>query len=259
LYWDGSIDGFAGQVIDGIEILPAVAAGTPTPTATPTLTQLPADTPTITSIPSDTPTKTLTSTVTDTPPETSTPTSAPLPSSTPTDTPPDTSTPTSAPLPTSTPTRTPTPTPSTPITIGETNVLNTDDYGNGNLLIAQQAVLSQNATIQSLSFYVTTASGQLRLGIYDDTGGNPGALKAQTAAFTPVVGWNTQNVSTPALLPAGTYWLAYLPQSNNLHFRVASTGSARGYSYPFGIMPSTYSSSPMSADVHWSFYATLIR
>jgi hypothetical protein len=239
LYWDGSIDGFAGQVIDGIEILPAVAAGTPTPTATPTLTQLPADTPTITSIPSDTPTKTLTSTVTDTPPETSTPTSAPLP--------------------TSTPTRTPTPTPSTPITIGETNVLNTDDYGNGNLLIAQQAVLSQNATIQSLSFYVTTASGQLRLGIYDDTGGNPGALKAQTAAFTPVVGWNTQNVSTPALLPAGTYWLAYLPQSNNLHFRVASTGSARGYSYPFGIMPSTYSSSPMSADVHWSFYATLIR
>ncbi|MBE7554333.1 MAG: hypothetical protein HS126_25040 [Anaerolineales bacterium] len=29
-------------------------------------------------------------------------------------------------------------------------------------------------------------------------------------------------------ITGGTYWLAYLAQSNNLHFRVALTGSARG-------------------------------
>jgi hypothetical protein len=132
-----------------------------------------------------------------------------------------------------------------------------DDSGNGNVLIAQQAVLPQNATLQSLSFYVATASGQLRLGIYDDASGNPGTLRAQTAAFTPSIGWNTQNVQAPTLLPAGTYWLAYLPQNNNLHLRLALNGSARGYSYSFGAMPTTFPSSPMTGAYHWSLYATL--
>src|SRR5215468_9049036 len=95
------------------------------------------------------------------------------------------------------------------ITIGETNVLSTADSGNGNLLAAQNATLSQPATIQSLSFYVTQASGNLVLGIYDASGpnGGPGALKAQTNSFAPVLGWNTANVITPLSLPAGTYWL----------------------------------------------------
>ena len=85
------------------------------------------------------------------------------------------------------------------ITMGETNVLTAGDGGNANLLLSQEATLSQTATIQSLSFHVTNAAGSLRLGIYDATGpgGGPGALKAQTNAFTPVVGWNTASVITP--------------------------------------------------------------
>ncbi len=144
-------------------------------------------------------------------------------------------------------------------TIGETNILSADDSGNGNLLIAQQVVLGQNATILSMSFYVTTASGNLRLGIYDATGPNgaPGALKAQTAAFTPVSGWNTQNVVSPVSLPAGTYWLAYLPSSSSLAFRVANSGSAKWYSYSYQALPATFSTSPMGGTYHWSFYATL--
>jgi hypothetical protein len=138
--------------------------------------------------------------------------------------------------------------------------LSGDDSGNGNLLVAQQTSLSQSATIQSLSFYVSTAVGQLRLGIYDDAGGRPGTLKAQTLAFTPVVGWNTRSVQTPVLLPAGTYWLVYLPQSDSLHFQVdRTTGSASYYSYTFGAMPSTFSSSATSGTFHFSFYATLTR
>src|SRR5688572_12963448 len=63
-----------------------------------------------------------------------------------------------------------------PITIGETSILPSGDSGNGNLILSTQVSLSQTATIESLSFYVTTASGNLRLGIYDATGagGNPG-------------------------------------------------------------------------------------
>src|SRR3989338_8681951 len=147
----------------------------------------------------------------------------------------------------------------TAITIGETTVLTSNDSGNGNLLIAQQATLSQIATIQSLSFYVTTAGGDLRLGIYDATGpnGGPGAKKAETNSFTPTTGWNTANVITPVSLPTGTYWLTYLPSSSSLGFRLAYTGSAKWYSYTYGVMPTTYSTAPTAGTYHWSFYATL--
>ena len=145
------------------------------------------------------------------------------------------------------------------IKIGETTILSGDDNGNGNLLLAQQTSLGQTATITSMSFYVTTTGGSLRLGIYDATGpgGGPGTLKAQTASFTPVSGWNTANVTSPVSLTAGTYWIAYLPSSNALGFKVATTGSARFYSYTSGTMPTTFSTSPNSATAHWSFYATL--
>ena len=85
------------------------------------------------------------------------------------------------------------------VTIGQTSVLSSGDSGNGNLLLAQSATLAQAATVQSLSFYVTAASGSLILGVYDATGpnGGPGALKAQTNSFTPVTGWNTAHVITP--------------------------------------------------------------
>ena len=58
-----------------------------------------------------------------------------------------------------TPTLTPTPTPGV-IAIGETAVLSTADDGNGNLLVAQQATLPVTSALQSMSFYVTNASGQ---------------------------------------------------------------------------------------------------
>src|SRR6516225_1771283 len=151
--------------------------------------------------------------------------------------------------------------PASTITIGEINVLSTADSGNKNLLAAQNATLSQPATINSLSFYVTQASGNLILGIYDASGpnGGPGALKAQTNSFTPVSGWNTANIITPVSLPAGTYWLAYLPSSNTLAFVKGLTSgiSNRYYSYPFGALPAQFSTSPSSDASHWSLYATL--
>ncbi len=148
-----------------------------------------------------------------------------------------------------------------PMTIGETTILPNGDGGNANLLIAQNAALPQPATIQSLSFYVATAAGSLRLGVYDATGpsAGPGALKAQTASFTPVTGWNTKSVTIPVLLPVGTYWLAYLPSSNSLAFRkaVVSGTSAKYHTLTFGSMPATFPASPLSDSAHWSFYATL--
>jgi hypothetical protein len=149
----------------------------------------------------------------------------------------------------------------TNLNIGETNILASDDSGNGNMLLAQQTSLGQTATIQSMSFYVATASGKLRLGIYDASGpsGGPGAKKAETAEITPVTGWNTANVTTPVSLPAGTYWLAYFPNDNNLHFRLdTSSGTHRYYSLTYTTMPATFSTTPTTGAGHWSLYASLV-
>jgi hypothetical protein len=92
----------------------------------------------------------------------------------------------------------------------------------------------------------------------DGTRRGPGAKKAETNAFTPVVGWNTVNVVTPVALSPGTYWLAYLPQSNSLRFKAdRSTGQIRYDAYPFAPMPATFSTSTTSEVTHWSLFGTL--
>ena len=145
------------------------------------------------------------------------------------------------------------------ITIGQTSVQTTADWGNANLLLAQSATLSQTATIQSMSFYVTAAAGKLVLGIYDNTGtgGSPGKLLASTGAFTPIVGWNTQAVTSPVSLAAGTYWLAYFPNDNGLSFVIGHSGKYSIDPTTFsGSMPSKFTQSS-TANWSWSFYATL--
>src|SRR5262249_697119 len=134
------------------------------------------------------------------------------------------------------------------------------DSGNGNLLLVQDAVLSKSGAIQSLSFYVKRANGDLRLGIYDATGpnGGPGVLKAQTAAFTPVAGWNTRTVTTPVTLPAGKYWLAYLPSNSALTFATDfSIGSFKAAQVKFGPMPAKFPTVTIQGATHWSLYGTL--
>ena len=145
------------------------------------------------------------------------------------------------------------------IAIGETNVLTTADSWNGNLLVAQRAKLERAATILSLSFYITRASGRLRLGIFDATGpeGGPGTKIAETDEITPTVGWNKANVIAPVYAPRGTYWLAYLASDNNLAFVKKLSGLARYYRYPYGMMPERFSSSSQSEVVHWSLFANL--
>lgn len=145
-------------------------------------------------------------------------------------------------------------------TIGEVNVLPDNDSGNGNLLLAQQALLSQAGTIQSLSFYVTSPAGQLRLGVYDASGpsGGPGVKIAETAEITPVAGWNTSAVLAPVVLAPGTYWLAYFPSDSSLSFKHNwGAGNFVQYSLSYGPMPATFPTPFFSGPDHWSFFGTL--
>src|SRR5882724_9580015 len=148
----------------------------------------------------------------------------------------------------------------TPVSLGETTVFSDGDGGNGNLLLVQDATLSRAATLKSLSFHVNAPAGNLRLGIYDATGpnGGPGALKAQTASFTPAAGWNTRSVTTPVSLPPGKYWLAYFPSSSALQFPANfSVGSAMGAYLRFGPMPAKFPAISVTGALHWSLYGTL--
>ena len=145
-------------------------------------------------------------------------------------------------------------------TLGETTVLSKSDSGNGNMLLVQSASLTKTAAIQSMSIYITTASGKLRMGIYDATGsgGGPGKLLATTAEITPVTGWNKANVTTPVSLASGTYWLAFLPSSGSLTCKQTyNSGTAQWAGYTYGAMPSTFPAVQGSMKAHWSLYATL--
>ena len=94
-------------------------------------------------------------------------------------------------------------------------------------------------------------------GYRGERGWRPGAKKAETGEITPVTGWNTAAVAAPVSLPAGTYWLAYLPSSSSLRFRRAGSGTCRYYSYTYGVMPATFGTSTTSISDRWSFYGTL--
>ena len=143
-------------------------------------------------------------------------------------------------------------------TIGETNVLSTQDGDNANLALTQNATLTQTGTLQSLSFYVTTAAGNLVLGLYGtNSAGTPGQLLAHTKPFVPVVGWNTQPVVSQAVLAPGTYWLSYAPSSNTLGFRFGAGGRYYFQQLTYtGVLPNTFAQTQTGGG-HWSFYATL--
>ena len=142
--------------------------------------------------------------------------------------------------------------------IGETNVLSTQDGDNANLALTQNATLTQTGTLQSLSFYVTSAAGNLVLGLYGtNSAGTPGQLLAYTKPFVPVVGWNTQPVVSQVVLAPGTYWLSYAPSSNSLGFRIGSGGRYYFQQLTYtGVLPNTFAQTQTGGG-HWSFYATL--
>lgn len=150
--------------------------------------------------------------------------------------------------------------PTVPLTIGETSILNGVRSGYGELLLAQQATLEESGDIESISMYIVSPSGQLRLGVYDDNDGSPGALVAETAPFTPLPGWNTQNVLTSSLLLPGNYWLAFLPENGDKQFAFASdVGISQYATYSFANLPNSFPDSPISEAGRFSIYATLSR
>ncbi len=147
----------------------------------------------------------------------------------------------------------------TTLNIGQTGVMSGQDGGSSTYLNAQIATLSQTATMQSISIYIKAAAGQMYMGVYNNNSGKPGSLVATTAQFTPVVGWNTINVTTPVSLAAGTYWLSYQPNNDGLGQAFSTTSGTTYYAQPrtYGALPGSFPASTLAANTESSVYATL--
>jgi hypothetical protein len=113
--------------------------------------------------------------------------------------------------------------------------------------------------LASISFYVASAAGTFRVGVYDNTGTNgPGKLVAQSGDITAATGWNT--IPMPATeLSQGTYWLYVLPSSNSLAFvKIAVAGDHNPFvAVAYGSMPAVFPTSTQTTDSEWSLYATV--
>ena len=148
-----------------------------------------------------------------------------------------------------------------PITIGNTTVLSLRSSNDANVMLTYKVNLATTATIQSLSIYTKRTGGRLYLAIYGDNAGYPGALKATTAEFTPVTGWNTQSVTTKVALSPGTYWLVVEPSSNNYGTGYDGAGPANNSynaSRAYGPMPATFPAGGQANSYRFSLYATLL-
>ncbi len=151
--------------------------------------------------------------------------------------------------------------PPPPLTMGEPRMMAGTRSSIGDLLHVQQVTLPNSGIAKSMSIYVNNPSaGQLRLGIYADDAGAPGALLAETAAFTPILGWNTQNLVTEPTLHTGAYWLAFVPSNNGMQF--AFTPATEGHEFTahsFAPLPNPFTASTTNQAGTFSVYATLIQ
>lgn len=141
--------------------------------------------------------------------------------------------------------------------MGVTSVLSGSD-NLLNYLVSYRVTLDSDSTIRSLSVYVKTAAGNMRMGVYSDNSNNPGTLLAYTNEFSPVVGWNTVQTNEVELQP-GNYWIAFESDTSSMILAALSSGGVHRYksSWTYGALPSSFPTPIGSGSWQYSVYANL--
>lgn len=142
-------------------------------------------------------------------------------------------------------------------TFGNATLKTTNAAGQNGYLFAFKHSLTEAGKIDSISLYVLVAAGNIRLAIYSDSAGSPGALLCQTASQTAVEGWNTLIPTTLPTLAAGTYWLAFQVSSATLQIRYqAGAANQRAYrTFTYNAFPDPFGTPTLDAYTY-SIYAT---
>jgi hypothetical protein len=120
--------------------------------------------------------------------------------------------------------------------------------------IASSFTALSSFTATKMNIYVSTASGNARLGIYSSSSGQPGTLLTQTAEIPLSNGWNRGTLGSSQYIIAGiTYWLVVeLNSSATTLFYNSATGRLRYKSAAYGSMPSTV---PLNCDEGTGVYS----
>jgi fibronectin type 3 domain-containing protein len=114
----------------------------------------------------------------------------------------------------------------------------------------------------ALNLYVDSGSAvsTLKVGVYADSSGKPGALLASGSLSSPrASNWNAVTLTTNPSLSAGTtYWIAALGVGGQLNYRDAATGSCSQSNSATGLanLPATWSPGSSWASCNLSAYVS---
>jgi len=131
-----------------------------------------------------------------------------------------------------------------------------------NKIFCQKCSLASAGALQSISIYIdTTYECNMRMCVYADSSGSPGALQAETDVWlVTATGWNTRATLTNPNLAAGDYWLAFKYPTDDLVIpRTTESGSTkrRTLTYAAGSFPDPAGSPWTYETMLLSWYATL--
>jgi hypothetical protein len=138
------------------------------------------------------------------------------------------------------------------------------DNGDANTIIASSAALTNAGTVTTMSLYIagTGVVGNAMMAIYDASGigGAPGELVAQTASFLVGPGWNTHPVATPVRLQPGTYYVTFMPSTNEagpVYVKGTSHSNYFIHATAYGSFPALFGQGMSQPGLVYSEYATL--
>jgi hypothetical protein len=116
----------------------------------------------------------------------------------------------------------------TTVTIGDTNIEPNKDGVTQDFIGGSRALVTQNCTTQTMSFYCGVAGSNAVLSIYSDNNGAAATQLCQSAPFALVAGWNTVQIPAVALTSGSYVWLCWTCSTS-----VAPSGS-EGWRYKLG-------------------------
>jgi hypothetical protein len=134
---------------------------------------------------------------------------------------------------------------------------NSDEGNMQDLLTARKVTLTATQTFSGITMYTTTSGGNVRYGLYDATGpsGQPGNKLAETPEIFNDFGYSPAYFPNRLALGPGDYWVAFLVADNGANTRKDSaSGSYCRYSYTYGSLPATFSTSPTCGTTDYSIF-----
>lgn len=139
----------------------------------------------------------------------------------------------------------------TTLTLGYRSRFSSKSRNASGMQFATRVALAQGGTLNSISAY-SKGNKKVRMAIYADSAGAPGALLAQTNSGTGSTAGKWVTVAAPSTtLAAGNYWLAMSLETSSMYYYYSTSGGTSrtnanaavtsGFSSPWGTSTSSES------------------